>query len=1400
MSSHFAMPHGSAKAARRKILSPRGGPPAVAIRSRFLAGERKDLNDGNAGVSLRNVTPLQPLAFPFSMSRFPARLLRSLRHSGVLPALLLLVAGGFAGLPGLRAQVHRIPAATPGLLEAGAPPFAVVGAEGLGLGSPPTDLHLLPDGRLLALAYPQIAIGDGLRWETFSQAPTDQPLSAAGCAVDADGAIYLAMPRGFGRVEFGADGFWRLRFVASWPADSDPQRAVPRAASIVGDEWIWHSGSGALISWRPGQPARNIGTADSFEYAFALGGATYLSDRTDGRLARFEAGGGMTPVLAYGSMSASDVITSSTPFDARNALVGSYSRGVQLFDGTAVHAFAKTGVLAGGLRVNDVCATEGDMFAAAIENYGVVFFDREGRTVQVLERSGDHRLARVQRLLPAPGGVIWGLVEGGILRLEFPSRISNVEALLGTGATSIHPTRLDGQLWLLADGRIYRGHYEPDGRLSRLELDSPSTHDVFALSCAPGIAIAGRDRGAFYRATTGWVEFAPDINNLRIVDQNPINGRWLYCARNEMGWLRPTADGIDVERISAPGLPIVFNSVTDARGDIWLELGAARYGRIRLIDGRPSLRMFGPADGVLNGWAQVYVIDGVAGFNVADQILRFDEATQRFTIDEDFPRRYPGIEDVVGRPGRDSSGRLWIAANGKILVLDTSGGQIRDLGEKLPPGFRPYYLTFEDGGVVWLHSDRRLVRYDPKMPVPTPASLRALITHLTVATSNRSIFAVDRALPPFHFADNSLIAHFVAPGNPFAAPVTFEVKLEGAGSEWAPVGGGGSAVFNRLKEGSYVLHVRPTSGGVAGAEATLAFSIRPPWFRSPLAYATYGVSAVALVLLIGRLLSYLQRRENARLELLVAQRTRELNASNDRLASQVEEIRMLSQAIEQSPVAVFITKPDGTIEFANPRACQLTGYSAAELIAQNIHRHRSAPLAPETEAEIAAALARGQPWHGQYTDRHQDGREVPVRVMIGAIRGPAGDVRHHLLLKEDVTEWLSEQDRRRRLEAQLFQAQKQESIGTLAGGIAHDFNNILTGILGYCELARISAGENADLQRDLNQIRASGLRAKDLVAQILTFSRQSNPQLVPLDLTEPVAEALKLIRATTPATIEITATLESGMVRADATQIQQVVLNLCTNATHAMKDRAGRLDLAVQRLTVDRALAAEVSNLSPGPWLRLTVRDNGRGMDPTTLGRIFDPFFTTKRQGEGTGLGLAIVQGIVAGHQGALRVRSEIDVGTTFEVYLPVTTEARKPAAPAAPAPRGNQQSVIVVDDEETVAHFVATRLRQLGYEPTVFCEPLDALHAFAATPHRFHALVTDLTMPHLTGADLVQQIRSRGWLIPAVIITGYGGDGVRGNLNTLPCCTLLQKPFSGDELARALDRVLNAGASPHRP
>ncbi|HEY5808578.1 MAG TPA: ATP-binding protein, partial [Povalibacter sp.] len=954
--------------------------------------------------------------------------------------------------------------------------------------------------------------------------------------------------------------------------------------------------------------------------------------------------------------------------------------------------------------------------------------------------------------------------------------------------------------WMLADGRLHRAMYDRAGRMVGLTVDTPTGVFINAFSDIAGLPIAGTEQGAFVRGPQRWQLFAPDAQYLRIISDRPVDGRWLYTARNEIGWLRREGDRlVRSGQKAVPELDNTFNEpVRDASGRIWLELGIGRIGYVQITRDEPIVRVFTEKDGLPLSWPQLFLDNGAIAANISERILRFDEATQRFVSDNDFMAKVPGARTIYGRPGVDSQGQLWIVANGETQVRRRLDDKWADIVATVPVGFTPYFLTFEPDGVTWLHTQHRLARFDPRLP--TSASLKpgAQFTELSVPEGRRHFFNLGSPLPALPYNQNTLVARFNSPGSTFRAPVSFEVRLEGdAPGEWVSVGSTGSTVLDRLKQGSYVLRVRARQGATTGTEDSIAFSIRPPWYLTPFAYISYAVLGISAVLLAIWLSTLFERREKNRLELLVAERTGELRETNLRLASQMDEIRVLTQAIAQSPFALFITEPDGTIIYTNPRSCLLTGRTMEQLRGFNLNRLRPDTVSEMTRREIAATLECGEPWNGQLAIEHSDGRSIPVRSTISPIAGKDDRV-HHLVLEDDITEWLDAQERRRHLEAQLAQAQKLESIGTLAGGIAHDFNNILTGILGYCDLARMNNEQRIDNAAELEQIRAAGRRAKDLVSQILTFSRRNELTGVALDLRRPVEEALKLLRPSTPANIEFVQQLQSGTVLADASQIHQIVVNLGTNAIHAMAEGKGRLTISLEPVRVGDELAGEIPNLKCGAYMCLRIADTGQGMDATTLERIFDPFFTTKPQGKGTGLGLAIVQGAVMSHGGAVRVQSQPGVGTTFELYFPMVDAPPTESAPSSAPLRGKGEEILIVDDEPFVAEYAQALLNRQGYRCAYYTDPREALAAFRAAPKRFSILVTDLSMPNLTGLELTDAIRSLSERFPVIVLTGYGDKATRDRIASLPNTAMMQKPFNSEALMHLLAEMIRGPVDVH--
>ncbi|MES2697777.1 MAG: PAS domain-containing protein, partial [Verrucomicrobiota bacterium] len=439
------------------------------------------------------------------------------------------------------------------------------------------------------------------------------------------------------------------------------------------------------------------------------------------------------------------------------------------------------------------------------------------------------------------------------------------------------------------------------------------------------------------------------------------------------------------------------------------------------------------------------------------------------------------------------------------------------------------------------------------------------------------------------------------------------------------------------------------------------------------------------------------------------------------------------------------------------------------------------PARPSFDIEVPLLSARG--------------RRVQVRIL------GHGEFRHGKAVSvhgaiQDITARHESEEARRELEAQLFQAQKMETLGTLAGGIAHDFNNLLTGIIGYHELAADSLPEDHSARMCLNEARNASLRARELVEQILTFGRHSGGgEHGPIDLSLVIEEARRFLRATLPANITIDTQLAShcGSVNADATQIHQVLLNLGSNAAHAMRHHGGALRITLEPAEVTPDLALTLGGPPADSYLRLSVTDTGHGMDESTRRRIFDPFFTTKNTREGTGLGLAVVHGIVRSHRGAIDVESAPGNGSSFHVYLPIASgDNPPPDLDPDVAPRGRGEYVCVVDDEDVVASCTKLVLENKGYRTLVYGSAEHCLEEMRSDPTQCAVLITDQTMPGMQGTELAAALRKVSPTLPIVIMSGYFSKISSQALDELGQVELLAKPFTTDELAHAIYRALH--------
>ena len=383
---------------------------------------------------------------------------------------------------------------------------------------------------------------------------------------------------------------------------------------------------------------------------------------------------------------------------------------------------------------------------------------------------------------------------------------------------------------------------------------------------------------------------------------------------------------------------------------------------------------------------------------------------------------------------------------------------------------------------------------------------------------------------------------------------------------------------------------------------------------------------------------------------------------------------------------------------------------------------------------------------------------------------------------------------RDRLEEQLRHAQKMDAIGTLAGGIAHDFNNIIAGIIGFAEMVLEDVPGDSPVHRRLEFILKGAYRGRDLVKQILTFSRRGEQEKRPVSMSLVIAEVIPLIRAIIPSTIQIRRNIltESDIISADQTQIHQVVLNLCSNAAYAMRDQGGVLEIVLKDEIVTSEDYGAHPELKPGPYTRLTVSDTGCGMEPEILDRIFDPFFTTKASGEGTGLGLSVVHGIIRSHGGAISVYSKPGQGSSFHVIIPkIVSDVALERKEITRTPRGEGQ-ILVVDDEDLLTEMSRQRLERLGYGVVGKTDSIEALEVFRAEPDRFDLVITDYTMPNMTGFDLSKEILHIRPDVPIIMCSGLHEPVPREKIKEIGIRDFFEKPIGNDDFARLIQDVLD--------
>jgi PAS domain S-box-containing protein len=511
------------------------------------------------------------------------------------------------------------------------------------------------------------------------------------------------------------------------------------------------------------------------------------------------------------------------------------------------------------------------------------------------------------------------------------------------------------------------------------------------------------------------------------------------------------------------------------------------------------------------------------------------------------------------------------------------------------------------------------------------------------------------------------------------------------------------------------------------------------------------------------------------------------------LRQRLLELERFRYLLDRTHDLILVVRlPSGDVTDFNQSAPRLTGFSAEELMALKVE-----DLMPELSRRLAGhARPDGEPLAaGALTThlRRRDASRLPVEVTVETALWNGSVCA--IIVARDITDRLQAETEMKILEKQLRQAQKMEAVGTLAGGIAHDFNNILSAVIGFAEMAVEETLPDSSLRHSMQQVLKAGLRAKNLVKQILAFSRQSEQALHPVQMRKVVQEAGELLRASLPSTIEIRREIRSNaFVLADPTQMHQVLMNLCTNAAHAMRTRGGTLTIGLEDLDAPPPAADAPMELLPGAYVSLTVSDTGVGIPGAFLERIFDPFFTTKGVGEGTGMGLSVAHGIVKSHGGTIDVTSREGQGSTFTVLLPAISPSDEGALNRPAAVPGGTERILVVDDEAMLAQMTAQLLERLGYRVTAESSSPRALERFRRAPHEFDLVITDMTMPGVTGKELALEILALRPQLPVILCTGFSEIIDEASARAMGIRAFTMKPIVMRELAETVRRVLDGG------
>jgi PAS domain S-box-containing protein len=741
---------------------------------------------------------------------------------------------------------------------------------------------------------------------------------------------------------------------------------------------------------------------------------------------------------------------------------------------------------------------------------------------------------------------------------------------------------------------------------------------------------------------------------------------------------------------------------------------------------------------------------------------------------------------------RDHQQRLWFGTNNGVIRWDGSQYRKYSLAEGLVGHETNRAAGIVDSkGRVWIGTNRGVSIYNEQFD--DHINWKPKLRLLYLEAEHRKI-PIDPLNPPvqLNYKTNTLIFHFRGVSFLDETAIRFKHKLEGFDRDWLDEHYPFKQVirYSNLQPGQYRFHlkVKNSLGVWSDTEISPEVVILEPFYKRW--WFSLLVFLLVVFILYAIFRFFLERRHAVLLEKQVEERTHQLQAVEKQYRS----------LFEDSKDVVFISSPGGKLIDINPAGVEILGFqSKQELLGLgsvlNVYSNPGDRAAFREEIE-----KQGYVKDFEITVKRKDGELITGQVTATTVRDKQGKITAYRGIIRDITQ-------QRKLEQRLVQAQKMEAIGTLAGGIAHDFNNILAVIMGRGEfifdelpegVEKIEGPQIDSIRKSAESIVTASDRGAELVKQILTFSRQSNPSQTPINLSDIVKDALGLLRSILPATIEIDQDIQagSGLVLADSTQIRQIMMNLGTNAAHAMAQPGGTLQVNLHEVHMDEETVKSYQDIKAGIYLRLSVSDTGHGMTHQVMKRIFEPYYTTKKTGEGTGMGLAVTHGIVKNLGGDITVNSEPGKGTTFHVVLPkfageVKLKSKIKIENAADVPRGKER-ILLVDDEIELVESGIRVLKWMGYQVKGVTNPTEALEMIRAQPHQFDLIISDFSMPQMNGIQLAEEIRRINHGIPFVLLSGYSSDVPKKQIKSTIINGFITKPISKNDLARVIRKVLD--------